>query len=495
MIALLKNTFFSTAHKQTELNGYVLVSSLFIRILALIFFTAFFSLALQIEGLMGLHGILSVDNTVAQYFNSGGTDAWWKYPMLFWFNASNEALIITCYSGCILALLLFLNIFPRISLALLLVFYLSLFYAGQRFMWFQWDTLLIESGFLALFLNPRSKIPIFLLRWLLFRLRFLSGISKLATLDPAWSGLMAVVYYFEVQPLPNSIAWYAHQLPESILIAAAAITLFIEIFVPFMMFLPRRYRFIAAWLTIGLQLLIMLTSNHNWLNILTIALCLFLFDDKALKKVIPVRLQAWLLAPHSPAALLTPLHRIGLLGLSAFIFLISSVQIYEMVAFERLDGRLGELTRKVEAFRIVNQYHVFPTMPEKRFELLIYGSDDGQTWQQFRFKYYPDSPDKRPEAIIPHHPRLDWLMWFVPYNSKFLPFFENFLQSLLMGSPEVMSLLAHNPFTEKPPRYIRVDLYQFQLTSYEERKQSGHWWKMKYLGPFPPLPYLENYEN
>ncbi len=473
-------------------NGYELTAALFIRLLAIIFFSAFASLSVQIEGLAGSQGILPLSQALDNSLTYWGSDAFWHFPTLFWLNASDQLLIASTYAGCFVSLLLFFNILPRTSLVILLMLYLSLSTAGQVFMNFQWDSLLMESGFLALFLSPRSRYPIWLFRWLLFRLRFLSGISKLMTQDPSWSGLTAVGLYFEVQPLPNWLAWYAHLLPEWVLMLGTALTLFIEILVPFMMFMPRRYRFVAAWLTISLQVLIIITSNHNWINFLTIALCLFLFDDKALRSILPAKMEHWLLSKSLPFARQTKYYAHSMLLLGSFIFFIGSVQIYEMLKYESVEGRIGQITRQVTTFRLVNQYHVFPTMKTARLELLIYGSDDGKIWQEYLFKYKPDLLDKKPQIIIPHQPRLDWLMWFVTSSPRFMPWFENFLHSLLTGTPAVLQLLAHNPFADKPPRYLRVDLYRYQFTDMATRKQSGHWWSREYLGPFPPLPFMSS---
>jgi hypothetical protein len=166
-----------------------------------------------------------------------------------------------------------------------------------------------------------------------------------------------------------------------------------------------------------------------------------------------------------------------------------------MLKYERTEGQIGEVKRQVQTFRLVNQYHVFPTMKSERLELLVYGSDDGKLWKEYLFKYKPDQTDIKPEIIIPHQPRLDWLMWFVTGSPRFMPWFESFLQSLLAGTPEVLQLLEHNPFVDKPPRYLRVDLYRYHFTDWLTRQETGQWWTREYLGPFPPLPYMSNKEN
>jgi hypothetical protein len=196
----------------------------------------------------------------------------------------------TCLLGISNSLLLIFNVLPRLSLFFLYALYLSLFYAGQIFMGFQWDVLLLESCFLALFLTIATKPGIWLLRWLLFRFMFLSGSVKLLSGDPTWAILSALSYHFQTQPLPTPLAWYAHHLPQSILTASTAATFVIELGLPFLIFCPRRLRFVAAFGILLLEVLILLTGNYTFFNLLNMALCLVLFNDVALRKVLPRRL-------------------------------------------------------------------------------------------------------------------------------------------------------------------------------------------------------------
>jgi hypothetical protein len=479
-----------TLSQQSQFNEgeYSLVARLFLRCLALIYFSAFLSISVQIEGLAGTQGILPFTDFLSQYSSDAGISRYWKLPTLFWLDAGNLSLITAAYAGCVFSLFLFFNLLPRTSLAVLLLLYISLYHAGQLFMNFQWDYLLMEAGFLALFLTSRSRVIIWMFRWLLFRFRFLSGASKLISGDPSWANLTAVIYYFEVQPLPNWISWYAHQLPGWLLTIGAGITLFVELVIPFMMFLPRRYRFVAAWVTIALQVLIMVTSNHNWFNMLTIALCLFLFDDKAVYRALPSRLVDWLLQKPLPVSSPGLIYRYGFGGISIVLVFVSVVLAYEMFARSKVSGITQEIVNVIRPFHIVNNYHVFPTMKTDRIELEITGSIDGEEWRTYHFKYKPGKPDSYPEIVIPHQPRLDWLAWFVTIHPMFVPWYEQFLQALMENQPDVVKLLEKNPFPDSPPNYLRVDAYRYSFTDWDTRKETGRWWDVEYLGPFPPLP-------
>ena len=470
-------------------NSYELVSALFIKLLALVYFIAFASLSGQIIALAGQDGILPVTALLENATQHFGWKRFLAYPTLFWINAGDTALTAATWLGCAFSLLLFLNYKTRFSLIALYLLYLSLFYAGQTFMNFQWDYLLIEAGFLAIFLTPNSRIIIFLYRWLLFRLRFMSGLSKIVSNDPGWAGLSALIFYFETQPLPHSGAWYAHQLPEWILILATAATLLVELVVPFMMFMSRKYRFIAAWLTLLLQVLIILTSNHNWFNILTIILCLFLFDDKAIRKVLPASLCDWLLL-QKQVSTISAFLRIPSYVFASIILLTSSIHIWEMATGNKVTGQAGNILSYIQRWSLANRYHVFPTVNQQRVELIIEGTMDGRTWLPYSFKYKPGELNKPLYFVIPHHPRLDWMVWFVPLNPIFEDWFESFLATLLDNSASVTALLEHNPFPDTAPIAVRVRAFEYRFTSFAEREMSGNWWKSRYLGPFEPLPGL-----
>jgi len=476
-------------------NGYQLVSAVFLRLLGVIYLIAFASIGVQIEGLAGSEGIMPIGERLIEFTANSGYERYFKLPTLFWLNASDAALNGAAIAGCIAALFIILQRFSRPALIVAFVLYLSIFHATHPFLSFQWDSLLMETGFLAIFLTPQSRVVILLFRWLLFRLRFMSGISKLSTGDLQWANLTALDTYFEVQPLPNMIAWYVHQLPEWLLRFGTVATLVIEILVPFMMFLPRRWRFAAAWITIFWQVLIIITSNHNWINFLTIILCLFLFDDRALRRVLPGRLQAVPGWKGTAAARINPVKQYAVGMLAAFILSISSLKLYELATMHKFTGVTGDVLNYAITWSIANKYHVFPTMTTRRIELEVLGSRDGLDWQPYRFKYKPDQLDERPQFIIPHQPRIDWQMWFVTLHPRHVPWFGHFLDALLQNSPTVTALLQYNPFPDEPPRFIRVEAWEYHFTDSEQRARTGNWWRREALGPFTPLPWMTRRES
>jgi len=463
---------------------YRRVSRLFLRLLALIYLAAFASLALQIEALVGSRGLLPLTEHLQDAHQQMGAVAYVRLPTLFWLDAGDSALYSATVAGCVLAPMLLLGILPRLSLIGLFILYLSLFHAGQLFMNFQWDYLLLEAGFLAIFLpQGPNRLVVWLFHWLLFRLRFESGIAKLLSGDPAWSDFSALQYYFETQPLPHWGAWYAHQLPDWVLRSGVGLVLVAELLIPLLMFLPRRLRLLAAWVTLITQVLILLTSNHNFFNLLTMALCLFLFDDRAVAAAAsaPARVVA-----GSPGRLYT-----AITGLGALLILsVSGSLLAEMVIRRSPPAVIADTIPYVRSFGIAHRYHVFPTIKTERIEVELQGSWDGIAWQSYTFRHKPQALDEMPRFIVPHQPRVDWMMWFVPLSLPMnRPWLERLAARLFENAPQVTALLKDNPFMQQPPRYIRAELFRYRFTTPEQRRATGLWWQREPLGPLLWLPW------
>jgi Lipase maturation factor len=465
-------------------DDYRLASWLFLRGLALVYFFAFASLAVQIDGLAGPNGLLPFHETLSNAYREIGWHAWWRIPTVFWLDASDTALRFAAYGGCILAVMLFFGRQQMLALIGMFVLYLSLFHAGDTFLSFQWDTLLMEAGFLAIFLvRGPTGLVIFMYHWLLFRFRFMSGFFKLYSDDPSWSGLTTLNYYFETQVLPHAGAWYFHQLPEWMLKGGVLLVFFTELIVPFFIFLPRRFRIAAAIITIGMQLLIMATSNHNFVNLLVIILCLFLLDDRIVGRILPAGLKERLTTPAPTPGMSMK----AVLGVASVLIFTSSITTFAWRTTPvNYPDFLNRTFVTVHTYGLGHIFHVYPSMQTERQELEIQGSYDGQNWYSYGFKYKPGPLNKRPTFNIPHQPRLDWMMWFIPPQGKKDDYwFQMLLRRLHEGSPQVIDLLEYNPFEKQPPRYLRVLAFDYRFTTPEEREATGNWWKRQYLGEFP----------
>jgi len=463
-------------------DHYVLVSWAFLRILALIYLAAFASLAVQITGLVGTEGILPVRDYLEEAHRELGSRAYWQIPTLFWFDASGYALKGACLAGMAAAAAVFLNIFVRTGLLLCYGLYLSLVYAAQNFLEFQWDMFLLESGFLALFLTFGSRIVVWLYRWLLFRFMFMGGVVKLASGDPTWWSLTALKYHFETQPLPSPLAWYGHQLPDSVLQLATASVFVIELVVPFFVFLPRKFRLFAAASFLVLQGTIMLTGNYNFFNLLTLALCVFLLEDRDLRPLLGARLSQRIAEKARPASALATRSA----GIMAVVTLsVCGTLLWVTNTQQRLIQPFDALVRLTATLGIVNGYGPFAVMTTERREIIIEGSNDETTWAAYEFKYKPGVLTKPLSWNIPHQPRLDWQMWFAALgDERRNAWLLRFMEKLRDGSEPVLSLLHHNPFPEHPPRYLRASLYRYYFAKPEVRSATGQVWQREFMGVY-----------
>ncbi len=472
---------------------YELVSFLFVRLFGLIYLAAFASFAVQAQGLIGSHGILPLAELLDAVRHAAGWERFYLMPMVFWWNAGDAAIQTVCWGGAGLAVLLTLNLVPRLCLLLLYILYLSLLYAGQAFMTYQWDTFLLEAGFLALLASCAPTPGIWLLRWLLFRFMFMSGVVKLLSGDPNWWNLSALSYHFLTQPLPTPLAWYAARLPHAVLTFATGSTFAIELGLPFLIFTPRRLRFCAAAGLLLLQSGILLTGNYNWFNLQTMLLCLPLFDDAAVARIVPQRLRAWM--PRPGRALLPRAVRRIAVGAVASLLVFCSLIEMDL----RFGGSPPAAARAVDALieplHLVSSYGLFAVMTTQRDEIVIEGSSDGVEWREYEFRYKPGDLSRRPPWNIPHQPRLDWQMWFAALEDpQRLRWFWLFLERLLHNEPAVTSLLARNPFPDSPPLYIRARFYDYTYSD-AGAKARGQWWERRLLGLYFPEVRLKADES
>jgi predicted DCC family thiol-disulfide oxidoreductase YuxK len=457
---------------------YASVEWVFLRILAAIYFVAFASFGMQVTGLIGERGIAPLGRYLAAVSQTFGSAGYRMMPTLFWFAHGDRVLLAACWVGGAISLLLLAGYFERASLVCLYVLYLSLCTAGQEFMSFQWDFLLLETGFLAIFLG-QSKLIVFLFRWLAFRLTFLSGAVKLMSHDPTWRNLTALSYHYWTQPLPTPVAWYANQLPFWFHRFSTAMVFVIELGVPFLFFAPRPWRLLGAFCALYLQTLIFLTGNYTFFNLLAVAIYLFLFDDAALAKL---RLRTRRVR-IKPAVATT---------VAVIVVVLSVSELWGMF-FGSSSEEGNDLVRLAAPFGIVNTYGLFAMMTTSRPEIIVQGSSDGQTWLDYDFKYKPGDLRRAPRWAAPFQPRLDWQMWFAALSGpRGAPWFDNFMVRLLQGSPEVRGLLGKDPFPASPPKYVRALLFNYGFTDFSTRRATGDWWQRSPRGMYFPEISLED---
>ena len=475
---------FQTALSRTTCaaDDQTLVAWLFLRVLALIYAAAFLSLSTQIAGLVGQEGILPLREYLAGARADQGVQAYWSIPTVFWINASDVALQVVCLAGMASSAAAFFGMAIRAALVACYVLYLSVTYAGQDFFNFQWDMLLLESGFLAILLVDRTRLVMSLCRFLLFRFMFMGGVVKLWSQEPTWRDMTALQFHLETQPLPSPLAWYAHQLPEFSLQAMTLLVLVIELVIPFFVFLARPYRLAAGAGFLALQGSIMLTGNFAFFNLLTVALCLFVLEDRDLRPLLSAGLVGRVVAAARPPTA----HARQAAAAMAAVVLLTCVSLTWYSNMHRPPPHpLAVLLRVTSTLGIVNGYGPFAVMNKERHEIVVEGSQDGLTWMPYEFRYKPGEVKKPLGWNIPHQPRLDWQMWFAALGEPARnAWFTRFLDRLRQGSPPVLSLLERHPFTDKPPAFLRARLYRYRYATPTERAASGQIWERELLGDF-----------
>ncbi len=451
-------------------SSYLLTESIFLRLLGLVYLSAFGSLWPQVLGLIGSRGVVSAATGLAAMRSEVGSwQAFFISPSLFFLGINDQLLVGCCVAGCIFSLLLMAGLLHRVAAFACWALYLSIVSVGAPFLNFQWDALLLECGALAVFAGAPWLVWAY--RFLLFRLMFQSGAIKFLSGDVNWSNLHALRFHFLTQPLPNPIAYYVYRSPSGLLDGLTAATLIIEVIIPFGLFGPRRVRQIAVAFLASLQVSIILTGNYAFFNWLTLALCVWGLDDRTFA--------AWqhlLLLRRRRVSMGAPVLRsIGNVLLAVYL-LLSAAQIATMFR-SGLARPFRTALSFTAPFELVNSYGLFAVMTTDRPEIVLQGSNDQVDWRDYSFPYKPGELHRSLPWIAPYQPRLDWQMWFAALGSYGEnAWVGNLMYCILVGDPAVLKLLDTPPFP-KPPRYLRAVTFDYTFTTPAERRQTGAVWK------------------
>ena len=521
-------------------RGRLVPRWIFLRALALIYFSAFYSLLFQIKGLIGPEGILPAQQYLRAVAENMDLARYWYAPSLYWFSASSTALMAITWIGLAASVVAFCNVWPRFCFFVCFVCFLSFVAASSVFSSYQSDGMLLEAGFIALFFTPRGLLPgwgahyppsrasQFLLQWEWFRIYFESGMVKLLSGDVEWRNFTAMDEYYQNGPLPTWVGWYVQHLPHWFQAATVAGTLALELGIVFMMFLPRRVRLICFFIVTPWEIGVILTANYTFLNYLVLSLGFLLLDDKFLLRFVPLRFRPREeeFRPTEPVLETEPgeeqplsifaagepseappqveprekpprkrFEQLGFFWWMAriwFAALMLTWIFYDTTA-EMIGIPLGRIPlptapiAALDPFRIANQYGLFAVMTRGRYEIEFQGSNDGQNWVAYPFRNKPQAINEAPRIYAPYQPRFDWNLWFASLGgwrqNEIVPLTE---ERLLLGSPDVLALFGGDPFPQAPPRYVRAVLWQYWFTSMEDKRKTGDWWRREYLGVYAP---------
>jgi hypothetical protein len=451
--------------------------------LGLVYLLAFANVLDQFPALLGEHGLLPVPRYLAR---TRFRDA----PSLFYLGYSDRRLRAVGWTGVLLAVATVLGLpdagplwVPVLVWLALWALYLSIVNVGQRFYSFGWESLLLEAGFLAVFLgNARIPPPLptlFLFRWLAVRVELGAGLIKLRG-DRCWRDLTCLDYHHETQPMPNPLSWYAHRMPRWFHRLEVLGNYVAQLAAPVALFLPQPVAGIAALVMIGTQAYLMLSGNYAFLNLVTLVVAVAAVPDSFVGT----------LAPSASAALPAPAWFVGVTtAVTVLIVLLSYWPV------RNLFGRHQLMNFSFNRLHLVNTYGAFGSVTRRRKELVLEAArakrPREEDWREYEFRGKPGDPRRRPPQIAPFHLRLDWLMWFVALAPAYgegwlLPL----LRRLLEGDRPTLRLLRHDPFPDAPPRWVRARLYRYRFTTAEERRATGAWWVRELegtlVGPLGP---------
>ena len=449
--------------------------------LALLYFVAFSVALKQFPALCGERGLEPATDWLRVTTFS-------RAPSLFhWLGYSDAKLAAVAWLGIAISLFLLVGLpqaapLPVTMLAwfALWALYQSIVNVGGSFYSFGWETLLLEAGFLAIFLGNTAVAPpllvIFAFRWLAFRVEFGAGLIKLRG-DPCWRDLTCMEFHHETQPMPNPFSWLFHHLPQPIHRLEAIGNFVAQLVLPFGLFLPQPFASLAGGLMILTQLYLVISGNYAWLNWVTIVVMASALADPVLRTVLPI---------GTPAFEATPLWFDGaVLAVALLVVVLSWYPVRNLLS------RHQAMNASFDPFRLVNTYGAFGSVSRHRDEVVVEGTSGAlgfdAGWREYEFQGKPGDVRRMPPQFAPYHLRLDWLMWFLPLSPIYGErWFVPFLGKLLEGDRATLALLRVNPFPDIPPTYIRASLYRYRFTTWREWRETGAWWDRTLIGEYVP---------
>ena len=434
----------------------------------------------QFTPLLGERGLLPVPDFV-RYVPFRAS------PSLFHFRYSDRLLRACAWTGLALSAAIVIGLpdgwpipFEMLGWIVLWALYLSIVNVGQTFYSFGWETLLLEAGFLAIFLGPAWTTPalplVYLARWLVFRLEFGAGLIKLRG-DRCWRDLTCLYYHHETQPMPNPLSWYFHRLPQRLHRIEVLGNHVAQLVVPWLLFAPQPIASVAGLIIVVTQSWLVLSGNFSWLNVITIVLAFAAFDDAALGRVFPI----------TPPPLDLPLaYALVVIAATGLVLVLSYRPAKNLMS----SGQL--MNSSFDPLHLVNTYGAFGSVTKRRYEVILEGTDDpapdrSTVWREYEFQAKPGDVRRRPPQYAPYHLRLDWLMWFAAFSSPaYHDWFVPLMVRLLRNDRPTLALLAGNPFPDSLPRVVRAQLYLYRFTTPAERRATGAWWHRTYVREYAP---------
>ncbi|CAM9140122.1 unnamed protein product [Ectocarpus fasciculatus] len=498
-------------------GSYWITRILYIRCITFIYMVAFLVAYLQNKELIGERGLTPVSLFMQRIeAGMGSSDGWASRvlaaPTIFWmlaptFEHVDWWLDGISVAGLGLSMVVFITgAANMICMACLWGLYFSIVSVGQTWYSFGWESMLLEAGFLAIWSVPLLSLnqlpnnfptPWLVVagnRWFLFRVMLGAGLIKIRG-DPCWKDLTCMNYFYETQPVPNPLTYYAHHSPEIFHKLETLSNHVVELFVPWLVFIPLRPVNIFVGVSqILFQCILVGTGNLSFLNWLTMVPSIYFFDDYFWSGFVSQNFskKVLLYSTRSDARMSPIPSRFRMIvnaGVCMLIAYLSIPIVRNMVSQHQV------MNMSYNPLRIVNTYGAFGSVSKERTEVILFGtnspdpSDPSSLWLEYEFNCKPGKLSKRPCIISPYHYRLDWLMWFLafqPYQHN--PWLLHVIGKLLTQPAEINSLLSVNPFpTSEPPKFIVAAKFRYSFTKPGSPEAvKGEWWTREYIGEYVP---------
>ncbi len=463
--------------------GYTIARFLIERSLGLVYLMAFLAVVRQFRPLLGERGLMPVPAYLRRV-------RFRQAPSLFQWRYTDRVVAIVGWVGVALAIAVIVGIpqagpLPLTMLAWLVLWalYLSIVNVGQAFYSFGWESLLLETGFLAIFLGNAETAPptlvLLLFRWLTFRVEFGAGLIKMRG-DRCWRDLTCLDYHHETQPMPNPLSWYFHHLPKPLHRIEVLGNHFAQLIVPFGLFAPEPVSTLAAAIIILTQGYLIVSGNYAWLNAITIVAAFAALPDWLFGAIVSLERSSFGPMPLA--------FQVAVAALAVLVVALSYWPVRNLL------GRRQLMNYTFNSLHLVNTYGAFGSVTKVRYEIVVEGTSAGDlgpdaVWREYEFKGKPGDPRRRPPQVAPYHLRLDWLMWFAALSPAYAePWFMRFAERLLMNDRGALSLIRRSPFPDAPPRWVRARFYRYRYTTWSEHRQTGAWWVRTLVDDYlPPI--------
>jgi hypothetical protein len=531
----------SSTSTSTSTSTWIVTKWVILRLTGLVYLIAFLGAYYQNRGLMGSNGLQPASDFMDSIQNKFASpwEGFQNHPTIFWWmDLQDDRMEAVALAGMTLSALVVLGEDSVILMGLLwlLDFSIVTIASGTSFYNYGWESQLLETGFLALFLcdvlpqfrdrarnrkSPPSPIVLWLFRWLCFRISMGAGLIKIRG-DSCWTQKTCLHYHFETQPIPSPMSFFFHFLPKWALEHAVDMDLFVQVYTSWIVLVPTSLPGaprllnkllltlvrIGGVIQAGFMINIIMSGNFAFLNHLTIIPALACLDDGCWPQFVHTlatgerKRREGKPYTHKTFTWWRPRLLMDLLLLA----MIGNLSWPVVDNLFQWSGQRQQMNASFGRFRLVNTYGAFGSVGKGRYEPIVSITYNGHDWHELEFPCKPGTVTRRPCFCAPYHYRVDWNIWFLGFKPHM-----NMLQGREAWLLSLVSKLLDANAKERPwldlldrtsasmlrknyekkfqtPLYAKVDMYHYTMAAplwqilpeYLEGKQNIVWWEREF---------------